>query len=98
MFSSFLDRVGKYQFHPAQPMWGYLPQVNQWGSTALEWEVERIGGKDHIPIFKAIPVYEGERLEVFAGVGDSKKAAKEKAAEQMALSGHCVRRSIWVVL
>lgn len=35
---------------------------------------------------------------MFAGVGDSKKAAKEKAAEQMALSGHCVRRSIWVVL
>lgn len=58
MFSSFLDRVGKYEFHPAQPMWGYLPQVNQWGSTALEWEVERIGGKDHIPIFKAIPVCE----------------------------------------
>ena len=31
-----------------------------------------------------------ERLEVFTGFGLSKKAAKEEAARQMALSGHCV--------
>ncbi|KAJ8483147.1 hypothetical protein ONZ51_g4898 [Trametes cubensis] len=70
-------------------MWGYLPQLNQWGGTALNWETERVGGKDHIPIFKAIPVYHGERLEVFAAQGESKKAAKENAAALMAQSGHC---------
>ncbi|KAI9057769.1 Sec1-like protein [Trametes sanguinea] len=32
---------------------------------------------------------DGERLEVFADEGESKKAAKEKAATKMALSGHC---------
>ena len=31
-----------------------------------------------------------ERLEVFTGLGTSKRAAKEDAARQMALSGYCV--------
>ncbi|KAI0778776.1 hypothetical protein BD413DRAFT_466402 [Trametes elegans] len=90
MISSFLDRQGNTQFRQPSPLWGYLPQINEWGKTALEWEIERVGGKDHVPVFKAIPVYEGERLEVFAGMGESKKIAKEKAATAMALSGHCV--------
>lgn len=58
LFSSFMDRVGKHQFHPPHSMWGYLPQVNQWGSTSLVWEVERVGGQDHIPVFKALPICE----------------------------------------
>lgn len=33
---------------------------------------------------------------MFAAIGESKKAAKEKAAELMALSGHCVSRFIQV--
>ena len=32
-----------------------------------------------------------ERLENYAGQGPTKKAAKERAAEAVALSGHCVR-------
>ncbi|KAI0360966.1 hypothetical protein OH77DRAFT_1467993 [Trametes cingulata] len=89
MITSFMDRVGTHQFRMPSPVWGYLPQLNEWGKTSLVWEVQRVAGKDHIPVFKAVPVYEGERLEVFAALGESKKAAKERAAELMALSGHC---------
>ncbi|KAI8990603.1 hypothetical protein BD414DRAFT_305656 [Trametes punicea] len=89
MITSFMDRVGTYTFKQPSPVWGYLPQVNEWGGIHLVWECERIGGEDHIPVFRAVPVYGGERLEVFAALGESKKAAKEKAAALMALSGHC---------
>ncbi|KAI0828903.1 hypothetical protein BC628DRAFT_1178143 [Trametes gibbosa] len=58
MLSSFMDRVGVYQFKQPSVVWGYLPQLNEWGKTALEWEVERVDGADHIPVFKAIPVCE----------------------------------------
>ncbi|KAH9897806.1 hypothetical protein C8Q73DRAFT_833912 [Cubamyces lactineus] len=89
MIMSFLERVGTHQFQEPTPMWGYLPQLNQWAGTALQWEIMRDGGEDHIPLFKAIPIYHGERLEVFAAHGVSKKAAKENAASRMARSGHC---------
>ncbi|PIL31393.1 hypothetical protein GSI_06094 [Ganoderma sinense ZZ0214-1] len=85
----FLERVPTVQFREPSSVWGYLPQLNEWGSIYLVWDTERVGGADHIPQFRAVPVYRGERLEVFAGMGLSKKAAKEEAAKQMALSGHC---------
>ncbi|EJF67230.1 hypothetical protein DICSQDRAFT_142789 [Dichomitus squalens LYAD-421 SS1] len=86
----FLERIGTHIFREPSSVWGYLPQVNQWGGIRLEWEAERIGGLDHLPWFKATPIYNGERLEVFSAFGTSKKAAKEEAAKMMALSGHCV--------
>ncbi|KAI0783412.1 hypothetical protein C8Q75DRAFT_447029 [Abortiporus biennis] len=88
--SSFEDRVGNHQFRVASPLWGYLPQVHEWSKGALEWEAERVDGVEHMPVFKAIPIYRGERLESYARTGNSKKAAKEEAAKAMALSGHCV--------
>ncbi|KAI0334334.1 hypothetical protein GY45DRAFT_28978 [Cubamyces sp. BRFM 1775] len=91
MIMSFLDRVGTHQFEPPTPLRGYLPQLNQWAGTALRWETVRSGGQDHIPIFTAVPVYHGERLEVYAASGQSKKSAMENAAALMAQSGHCVR-------
>ncbi|KAL4252463.1 hypothetical protein ABKN59_002743 [Abortiporus biennis] len=76
-------------FRVASPLWGYLPQVHEWSKGALEWEAERVDGVEHMPVFKAIPIYRGERLESYARTGNSKKAAKEEAAKAMALSGHC---------
>ncbi|OSD03350.1 hypothetical protein PYCCODRAFT_1434769 [Trametes coccinea BRFM310] len=93
MILSFMDRRGTHIFKAPSPVWGYLPQINEWAGIHLVWECERVGGEDHIPIFRAIPVYDGERLMVFADEGESKKAAKEKAATKMALSGLCV--SFW---
>ncbi|KAH9849265.1 hypothetical protein C2E23DRAFT_888445 [Lenzites betulinus] len=98
MLTSFLDRVGRHEFRQPSIVWGYLPQLNEWGKTALEWEVDRVDGADHVPIFKATPVYEGERLLVFAAMGGSKKAAKERAAELMALSGHCLDLDVTAML
>ncbi|KAI0720109.1 hypothetical protein C8T65DRAFT_634849, partial [Cerioporus squamosus] len=74
---------------PTSNLWGYLAQLNEWAGGKLQWAIGRCGGKDHMPEFEAIPIYDGERLEIFRGVGATKKAAKEQAARQMALSGHC---------
>lgn len=58
---SFLERSGTYTFIEPSTVWGYLPQLHEWAMKArveLGWEAERIGGKDHIPDFQAIPVCE----------------------------------------
>ena len=102
----FVERIGGHKFHEPLPVWGYLPQINQWAGSLLQWEVNPVDGSDNHLSFKAIPICEcasyglcavadniqdnGERLEMFSGIGSSKRAAKEKAAENMALSGHCV--------
>ncbi|RPD57125.1 hypothetical protein L226DRAFT_607413 [Lentinus tigrinus ALCF2SS1-7] len=88
---SFMDRRPEtnHEFREPSSVWGYLPQLNQWAGTKLVWEVDRAGGEPHLPTWTAIPIYEGERLEVFKASGTSKKAAKEAAAKLMALSGHC---------
>ena len=39
----------------------------------------------------------GEVLEDFTAIGPSKKAAKEAAARLMALSGHCVSNSRFII-
>ncbi|KAI0640016.1 hypothetical protein C8Q77DRAFT_1045750 [Trametes polyzona] len=93
MISSFHDRVGAHQFIPASPLWGYTPQLHEWAMKKryrLEWQFERVDGKDHIPVFAATPIFEGEVLTAYRALGNSKKHAKERASEMMALSGHCV--------
>ncbi|TFK81168.1 hypothetical protein K466DRAFT_348820 [Polyporus arcularius HHB13444] len=89
MLPSFLDRQGTETFREPSSVWGYLPQLNEWAGSKLEWFAERVGGKDHQPEFEAFPIYDGERLEVFKALGKSKKAAKEEAARLMCTSGHC---------
>ena len=102
----FFTRTGEQKFMEPNTVWGYLPQINQWAGSLLQWEVNPVDGSDNHLSFKAIPICEcashglcavpdniqdnGERLEMFSGIGSSKRAAKEKAAENMALSGHCV--------
>ena len=54
--NSFMDRVGNHRFHDPSIVWGYLLQVNEWARGLLEWQTDRVGGKDHIPIFSATPV------------------------------------------
>ncbi|KAI0756291.1 hypothetical protein C8Q80DRAFT_21308 [Daedaleopsis nitida] len=101
IFPIFMDRKGTYVFREPSSVWGYLPQLHEWAMKTrveLTWEAERIGGKDHMPDFKAIPVFMGERLEVFAAYGPSKKEAKEEAARLMATSGHCVSTSTWLTV
>ncbi|KAI0673739.1 hypothetical protein C8Q78DRAFT_1076714 [Trametes maxima] len=89
-----MDRKGRHRFFEPTPLRGYLPQINEWSQKAgdLQWQITWISGLPHVPIFHAVPIYEGERLFAFAASGPSKKAAKEKAAEFMARSGHCVMR------
>ena len=54
----FLERTGDHVFRAPSPVWGYLPQLNEWGGIHLVWETERVGGQDHVPTFRAIPVCE----------------------------------------
>jgi len=85
----FFDRTGSKVFDPPTTIRGYLCQVNEWSRGMIYWQVLRVGGEDHMPDFQAVPILHGERLNNFASVGPSKKAAMEAAAELMALSGHC---------
>ena len=57
---SFKDRAGSHGFlAPVDGVsWGYLPQLHEWSKGALNWRVERVGGKDHLPLFSATPVCE----------------------------------------
>ncbi|RDX51186.1 hypothetical protein OH76DRAFT_1347679 [Lentinus brumalis] len=98
MLPSFLDRQGTETFREPSSVWGYLPQLNEWAGSKLEWFAERVGGKDHQPEFEAFPIYDGERLEVFKALGKSKKAAKEEAARLMCTSGHCVSADVYAVV
>jgi len=87
---SFTERGSTYSFDPPSTQRGYLPQVNEKLGQWLSWDVVSMGGQAHTPTFRCIPVWCGiERLEQYAGEGPSKRAAKEKAAEAIALSGHC---------
>lgn len=55
---SFFNRPGGHIFKEPSQLWGYLPQLNEWAlkqHVVLEWDVERIGGKDHMPFFRAVP-------------------------------------------
>ena len=54
----FLERTPTIQFREASSVWGYLPQLNEWGSIHLVWETERVGGPDHVPHFRAVPICE----------------------------------------
>lgn len=56
IFPTFTDRQGEKVFRAPSSTWGYLPQINEWGGIDLEWFTERVGGKDHIPIFRAFPI------------------------------------------
>ncbi|KAF9647467.1 hypothetical protein BDM02DRAFT_3098144 [Thelephora ganbajun] len=91
---SFYERGSSMTFEPPTRQRGYLPQVNEKLGQWISWDVVQIGGNPHLPIFLCTPRCGVERLEEYAGQGQSKKAAKEKAAEAIALSGHCVCRHI----
>ena len=54
----FFEREGKHIFREPSSVWGYFPQLNEWGSIHLVWEAERVGGQDHLPQFRAIPICE----------------------------------------
>ena len=54
----FLERIGTQQFRQPSIVWGYLPQLNEWAGIHLEWESERVGGQDHVPLWKATPICE----------------------------------------
>ncbi|THH33140.1 hypothetical protein EUX98_g1036 [Antrodiella citrinella] len=85
----FDARIGTYTFKPWSPLWGYLPQINEWGRGQVQWHVARVGGPDHVPQFQAVPIWYGQPLVQYTCWGYTKKAAKESAARAMALSGHC---------
>jgi len=87
---SFYERGSTIVFELPTSQRGYLPQVNERLGQWIWWDVVKTGGDPHLPIFLCTPVWCGvERLDEYAREGPSKKAAKEKAAEAIALSGHC---------
>lgn len=87
---SFTERGPSYSFDPPTAQRGYFPQVHEKLGQWFTWEVINVGGQAHTPTFRCTPVWCGtDRLEQFAAEGPSKKAAREKAAEAIALSGHC---------
>ncbi|KAH8102391.1 hypothetical protein BXZ70DRAFT_928400 [Cristinia sonorae] len=92
----FESRRGGYRFKPYSPLWGFLPQVNEWSRGCVAWYVHRVGGPEHIPKFQAIPIFCGQPLYAYARVGFTKQSAKEAAARAMALSGHCVSYLVMV--
>lgn len=52
----FSERRGEYKFTEPTPQRGYLPQINEWATRSLvRCDVERIGGDDHVPTFRAVP-------------------------------------------
>ena len=59
---SFMERAGNHTFREPSSVWGYLPQVNEWARGGLEWYTERVGGQDHIPIFRAVPICESSHM------------------------------------
>ena len=56
--TSFYDRVGNHQFQPPTKEWGYWPQLNEWSRNTITWNIIRIGGADHQPVFEAYPICE----------------------------------------
>ncbi|EKM61420.1 uncharacterized protein PHACADRAFT_248004, partial [Phanerochaete carnosa HHB-10118-sp] len=89
--AGFCDRLGTRSFEdPDQGGRGYLPQVNEWARGAIEWNCERAGGLEHVPLWEAYPIWRDEHLPMFIAQGPSKQAAKEASARLMAKSGHCV--------
>ncbi len=65
---SFYDRVGNHQFQEPTQMWGYWPQLNEWSKSTIAWNVIRVGGLDHVPVFEAYPICESLLVR---GSGDS---------------------------
>lgn len=66
---SFFNRPGGHIFKEPSQLWGYLPQLNEWAlkqHVVLEWDVERIGGRDHMPFFRAVPKCKSLHSSYFA--------------------------------
>ena len=61
--SSFYDRVGNHQFQAPTKEWGYWPQLNEWSRNTITWNIVRIGGADHQPVFEAYPICKSPVLE-----------------------------------
>ncbi|KAK7686679.1 hypothetical protein QCA50_010279 [Cerrena zonata] len=89
MAESFNDRVGTHTFRAPSAVWGYLAQVNEWSRGRLTWKTVFVAGEAHMPVYRAIPVWNGEELSSYAREGPTKKTAMEAAAAAIAMSGHC---------
>ncbi|KAK7686680.1 hypothetical protein QCA50_010280 [Cerrena zonata] len=96
----FTDRKGDYTFTEPTPQRGYLPQINEWATRSLvRCEVERIGGDDHTPTFRATPYYGSEMLSECISEGFSKKKAIQTAEVAVAATGRPLRGTIeWRVI
>ena len=53
--AGFYERGASLTFDPPTPQRGYLPQVNEKLGQWLTWDVVRVGGEHHIPIFLCTP-------------------------------------------
>ncbi|CAL1694398.1 unnamed protein product [Somion occarium] len=97
---SFKDRKGTFSFDEATAGRGILPQLNEWANGPMvQFQVERIGGQDHVPDFKATPIYNGEVLEDCICVGPSKKKAIERAEAAVIETGRQTRATLtWKVV
>ncbi len=84
----FLERVGKHVFTQPSSVWGYLPQLNEWGGIHLVWETERVGGPDHVPHFRAVPVCEYILYHRLCSVADHRSCQdREERLEVFAAMG-----------
>jgi hypothetical protein len=57
----FEDREGGYVFYAPTPGWGYVAQLNECFAKQgipFRWETLRIGGDDHLPQFRSVPIRE----------------------------------------
>lgn len=52
---SFHERGPSLKFDPPTPQRGYLPQVNEKLGNWLTWDVVRVGGEPHLPVFSCTP-------------------------------------------
>ena len=86
----FYTRQGNYQFIQWSPLWGYLPQIHEWGMiqhSMVYWEVTRVNGPDHQPVFQAVPICMYSYVFVFNTFLTTKATGENQVLNNFARTG-----------